>query len=609
MIRNRANMSKAADLSKLKELLELRRSMQLPTREHVGRYNELLEWAQETYWHVPLSVEERSLCIERYYRRRTRSRFSLVPGNYYFALEYFGIEHVFSHGTMVNRETGREVTLEPKLAETLAVLESYDPQLAFLKFACYRGKYVLEDAVSSGCALAPLLERASELGLLASSCTRIRVESHRSLTEEHARLIERRSSASPNIYATGLICVREGETIRDAVDFGARVCCCVQELRLDSIGDNLFLPYALSFAGDVVRFKSVDQVVDNRVHVGSFVSTRRSGKQLLMVSAETPQVVETRNESVRRLLKHFRHEYFINGAYLSKTSGVDLSQIRAGNRVKVPCRNLEEMVSLMRRDREFAEKIVHTSPFDVTCEYLSYDRYRLVKLINHIEFRLESGRIDSFSLDSRTLLREEPDLELIYLNFHVFVVVFNMVVSAKEAYLAQDAGVLDDTVSEDAGKTVEVAEDPDTAPDYPVTTDDTVAESETGAGETMAEYLTDDDSATEEREQGASATGESEHGDSKPEEPEPARSEIEESIDKEMEEEETEPRRPEMTYEDPEKRDGKADVGYPEDLTAAISESELSEISKLALEEPSVPAPSCPYLLRPRLLVKRGRRI
>ncbi|QRY18989.1 ORF-119 [Teiidae poxvirus 1] len=423
-------MSKLSDLKKLRELVELKKNIHILGKYKTNRYNELLEWANNTYWTVgSSSIEREYVSIDGYYRKNKNSLY-LLQGRYYFLHRYFGIRYVYLHDTMYEKNTGYETSINTELQSKIKLLLKKYSQIKFIVFVEYKNVFIVEDIVfkNNNNKLIKIFGFAQSIGLTISGHLSLQIDNRVLLTKEYYELITTNINRVKGFYTNGLICVREDSVVRETFPIRPREFCCVQSLKLESIKENLWIPYAITFNNEKLRFTGVESLIDARVFIGSFVSVIKFRNTLLLPENVASGSKSPKIEYTRKLLEYFDNQFFISGNYMAKTRTTEVDQIDCE---LLPYKTTNEL-EMKLQDDYFVSQLKSKSLFDLTCEYFLHDREKVIKLINEMEFKLDrDNKIVSYELLTRKVLQGDKGVEDIYLNFHKFVITFNSLTAAK----------------------------------------------------------------------------------------------------------------------------------------------------------------------------------
>uniref|UniRef100_A0AAU7E1N2 DNA polymerase processivity factor n=1 Tax=Rousettus bat poxvirus TaxID=3141933 RepID=A0AAU7E1N2_9POXV len=429
-------MSKEDDLTKLKELVELRRRG-FARGVAAERHRALTDWATRTYWTIAPGPEDGTrmsvACAARssVYTDIQRRPFMLRAGAYTFTGIYFGRRLLFADGALVDASSGEHFAADENTLRACGAI-ARATRAEFLRLCAFRERIVLEDVHSAACAPHAALALAAGEGLCVAVHARIAVEHETLLSEEYFYALMRRlRHTDGHLHVTAVCCVRDGTAERRVVDFAQTVYCCVQKLELDCVEENKFLPVVVTFTGERALVADLDHLVRARVRVGAFVAMRKL-RTVTVVSptAVSSSVLETPHDALRRLVRYFSNEYFANGRYLSRLEVVSLAQLSNRMGITVPCATPEELAAMLMRNPSQLERMQRLSPFELTCEYLDYNRADVVSLINSMNFKIERRKIVSFELASAARVAGNSTLEALYSNFYQFVAVFNFLADA-----------------------------------------------------------------------------------------------------------------------------------------------------------------------------------
>lgn len=434
-------MSKEEDLSKLKELVELRRRG-CSSAAAAERHRTLFGWAQRVYWAVAPGPNDgasaaSAVCAARatVYQNVRRRPFTLRAGAYTFFGMYFGRKLLFSDGALVEAGSGDPFHADAAVVHACAAI-ARAARAEFLRLCAFREHVVLEDAFTPACAphvaLAAAADTSAGANVSVAAHARIAIERDTLLSEEYFyALVQRLRHTNAHMHVSAVCCVRDGEAERCVIDFSQTVYCCVQKLELECVSDNKFLPVVVTFTGDRALVSDVDHLVRARVRVGAFVAMRKLRAVTVVSStASSAAVAETPSEALRRLVRYFSNEFFANGRYLSRLETVSLEQLSNRMGIAVPCSTPEELADMLAASPSMVERMQQLSPFEMTCEYLAYNKADVVALINNMNFKIERRKIVSFELASAGRVAGNSTLEALYSNFFQFVAVFNFLADA-----------------------------------------------------------------------------------------------------------------------------------------------------------------------------------
>ncbi|ALA62510.1 DNA polymerase processivity factor [Turkeypox virus] len=428
-------MSKASDLSKLKELLSLKKNIRLLSKYKTAKYNELLDWAIRTYWFVGSErLDKYAVSTEEFYRR-VKNNACLLQGKYYFMHRLFGNRYVFLYDMLYDKNTESEVHIDESLRKNLSLLVSKYQNILFIILVEYKNVFVIEDIVSynNNNRLYEMLNFAKSIGLKTNEFITLRIEEKRVFTKEYYDLIQVNIKTVNGFYLNGILCIREDSPVRETAIIKPREFCCINTIKLEKVSSNTWLPYATTFNSEIVKISGFTSLVKSQLRPGSFISVIKYKNIFLLPEDTKPESPVSENQYIRYIMEYFKNEYFTIGNYMVKTGTTQIEQIDNEAGIILPYKNIGDLNSVIK-DEEFVEKIRTRSLFDLTCDYFIYDREKIIKLINEMEFKLDdSNKIESFSIASKSLFHNDPSLEDIYMKFHHFVIIFNSLVAAKSA--------------------------------------------------------------------------------------------------------------------------------------------------------------------------------
>ncbi|UOX38574.1 DNA polymerase processivity factor [Finch poxvirus] len=425
-------MSKIDDLIKLKELLDLKKKIHLLGKHNTIKYNELLDWATNNYWYLGTSrIDKDHVSVEEYYKSMKNNTY-LLQGKYYFINKYFGIQYVYLCNALYSRNTGSEVQIDEDFNNIIKLVTKKYPSIRFILFVEYKNTFVIEDIVAENHHhFYEMLEFAKSVGLNVNGCLTLKIDSKTPFTKEYYGLIHNSIKKPDGFYVNGMICLRDDNMIREVIDLKPKELCCIQYIRLEKIADNLWLPYAITFNGDILKISGFKSLVDSRLYVGSFVYVIKYKNVLLLPDNNKQDKQMSRNDYIRKILEYFNNEYFTMGNYMIKTGTTEAGQLHTETGILMPYKNMEDLERKLK-DKDFTHKLRHKSLFDLSCDYFLHDRDKVVRLINEMDFQIdEDNKIKKFDLKSKSLIKSDKVLEDIYMKFHQFVIVFNSLSTAK----------------------------------------------------------------------------------------------------------------------------------------------------------------------------------
>ncbi|QRI42978.1 DNA polymerase processivity factor [Cheloniid poxvirus 1] len=425
-------MSKIDDLIKLKELLDLKKKIHLLGKYNTVKYNELLDWAANNYWYLGTSrLDKDHVSVEEYYKSMTNNSY-LLQGKYYFVNKYFGIKYVYLHDSLYSRSTGSEVHIDEEFNNLIKLVTKRYPCIRFILFVEYKNVFVIEDIVAeNNNEFYEMLEFAKSLGLNVNGCLHLQIDKKVQFTKEYYELIHNNIKKPDGFYVNGMICIREDNIMRETIELKPKELCCIQYIKLEKIADNLWLPYAITFNGDVLKISGFKSLVDTRLYIGSFVYVIKYKNVLLLPDNRAHDKQISKNDYIRKILEYFKNEYFALGNYMIKTGTIEAGQVNTEAGILMPYKNIDDLKKKLK-DKDFTNKLKHRSLFDLSCDYFLHDREKVVKLINEMDFKIgEDNKIATFGLNSKSLIKSDKILEDIYMKFHQFVIVFNSLSTAK----------------------------------------------------------------------------------------------------------------------------------------------------------------------------------
>ncbi|AUL80288.1 DNA polymerase processivity factor [Vaccinia virus] len=92
-------MTSSADLTNLKELLSLYKSLKFSDSAAIEKNNSLVEWGTSTYWKIGVQkVANVETSISDYYDEVKYTPFNIDPGYYIFLAVYFASVFFYSKG-------------------------------------------------------------------------------------------------------------------------------------------------------------------------------------------------------------------------------------------------------------------------------------------------------------------------------------------------------------------------------------------------------------------------------------------------------------------------------------------------------------------------------
>ncbi|AST09534.1 viral DNA polymerase processivity factor [NY_014 poxvirus] len=422
-------MTSATDLTNLKELLSLYKSLRFSDSAAREKYNSLIEWATHTYWKIGIKkVSNVETSIDDYYEPVKTKPFDLDPGYYIFLPVYFGSIFIYSKGkNMVELGTGNSIQISDSMKDACNKIIDSDNGVEFLRFILYNNRWVMEDVISNYQYPINLFKLGHDYGLNLTSYLEIEIENKTLFDYEFYSIIER--SLKDPFPKTSICYIKIGCKKRQIVDFYKTSFMYVDKINVDNIGDNIFIPTIITKSGKKVLVKDVDHLIRSKVKEQTFVKVKNKNTFSILDDYEG-NGTETRGEVIKRIIESIGNEYYVNGKYFSKVVNASFKQITTTLSIN-DCSNIDELVNTINKYSAVKRKIKNKSVFELSRECIGYPETDFITLVNNMQFKIKNSKVVSFNIENTNCLNN-PSIEIIYGNFSQFVSIFNTLTDVKK---------------------------------------------------------------------------------------------------------------------------------------------------------------------------------
>ncbi|AWU47156.1 DNA polymerase processivity factor [Sea otter poxvirus] len=428
-------MTSLANLTNLKELLRLKNCLHLADKKAIEKYNYLVDIALSTYWTLNIEyVTSSCTSIDQYYTS-IKDEFTLSTGLYTFIRFHFGNTYVFAKGTMLDISTGESQPISCDLQSQCEYMLKMDP-MCILRFSVFYESWILEDVITTMYDISYMLDVAKKNNMLVTSYMRINVTCSRQFDMYDFLAISKVLSDMTLLevktrHKMSTICCVNDSTYnyRNIIDFYKTTHMKVHSFDIIRVGTNIYLPILRTVSGKKIFPRDALHIVKSKAMPGVYVNVVYAREGILL-SDTIYNYDESKGDTLRRLLKTFGDDMFINGRYLSKIENINTSLL--SSKLSLPqCTTLSKLYKVARNNKELKKLVAEKSPMVLTRECLSYPENAVTLLVNNMRFEIENGKIKSYELENTECL-DDPTISTIYCNFAQFVAVFNLLSSIIE---------------------------------------------------------------------------------------------------------------------------------------------------------------------------------
>ncbi|AVO21148.1 DNA polymerase processivity factor component A20 [Buffalopox virus] len=422
-------MTSSADLTNLKELLSLYKSLRFSDSAAIEKYNSLVEWGTSTYWKIGVQkVANVETSISDYYDEVKNKPFNIDPGYYIFLPVYFGSVFIYSKGkNMVELGSGNSFQIPDDMRSACNKVLDSDNGIDFLRFVLLNNRWIMEDAISKYQSPVNIFKLASEYGLNIPKYLEIEIEEDTLFNDELYSIIER--SFDDKFPKISISYIKLGELRRQVVDFFKFSFVYIESIKVDRIGNNIFIPSVITKSGKKILVKDVDHLIRSKVREHTFVKVKKKNTFSILYDYDG-NGTETRGEVIKRIIDTIGRDYYVNGKYFSKVGSAGLKQLT--NKLDInECATVDELVDEINKSGTVKRKIKNQSAFDLSRECLGYPEADFITLVNNMRFKIENCKVVNFNIENTNCLNN-PSIETIYGNFNQFVSIFNIVTDVKK---------------------------------------------------------------------------------------------------------------------------------------------------------------------------------
>ncbi|AOP31619.1 DNA polymerase processivity factor [Skunkpox virus] len=422
-------MTSSADLTNLKELLSLYKSLRFSDSAARDKYNSLVEWGTSTYWKIGVQkVINIETSISDYYETVKNKPFNIDPGYYIFLPVYFGSVFIYSKGkNMVELGSGNSIQITNKMQTACNKILDSDNGIDFLRFVLLNNRWIMEDVISKYQSPINLLKLANDYGLNTPNYLKIEIEENTLFDDELYSIIER--SFNDDFPKISISYIKLGEPKRQIVDFFKISFMYTESIRVDRIGDNIFIPSIITKSGQRILVKDVDHLIRSKVREHTFVKVKKKNTFSILYDYEG-NGTETRGEVIKRIIDTIGREYYVNGKYFSKVGTDGLKQFTYKLGIN-DCTTVDELIDEIKKCGTIKRRIKKQSVFDLSRECLGYPETDFITLVNNMRFKIENCKVVNFNIENTNCLNN-PSIETIYGNFNQFVSIFNVITDVKK---------------------------------------------------------------------------------------------------------------------------------------------------------------------------------
>ncbi|ASK51319.1 DNA polymerase processivity factor [Eptesipox virus] len=424
-------MATATDLSNLKELLKLYKSLNIANSETREKYNSLVEWAISKYWKIGISVVVNlNTSIDRYYNVKQCKSFDLNINKYLFMPMCFGTVYIYSNGSMMELGSGNVYQLNKVFKDKCdKILNEFE--IEFLRFVLYKNIWILEDAILQYASVIDVFNFAKNIGIETVPYLFLNVTKTTIFNNSDYNAIENiLKDINSKYYIVSLCYIINNTLKRNIIDFYKTGYVFIESIDVEHINDNKYIPQLTTKSGEIILIKDIEHLISCKVKSKSFITVKR--KQSFSILCNNGGTsTETRAEALYRIIKEIGNEYFVNGKYLSKVNNIGIKQLANKLDIKEECKTLSDLVKVINTCSTVKDKLKSISPFDLTRICLEYPENDFITLVNNMHFHIENSKVLSFKLENINCLNN-PSIETIYSSFNQFVVLFNILVDAKK---------------------------------------------------------------------------------------------------------------------------------------------------------------------------------
>ncbi|AUL80597.1 putative A20R [Vaccinia virus] len=241
------------------------------------------------------------------------------------------------------------------------VLDS-DNGIDFLTFVWLNNRWTMEDVIAKYQSSVNIFKLASEYGLNKPKYLEIEIQEDSLFDDELYTIIER--SFDFKFPKISISYIKLGELRWQVVYFFKFLFMYIESFKVDRIGDNIWIPSAITKSGKKLLVKDVDHIIRSKVRAHIFVKVKKKNTFSILYDYDG-NGTETRGEVIKRFIDTIGRAYYVNGKYFSKVGSAGLKQLT--NKLDInECATVVELVDEINKSGTVKRKIKNQSAFDLS---------------------------------------------------------------------------------------------------------------------------------------------------------------------------------------------------------------------------------------------------
>ncbi|QEJ79261.1 DNA polymerase processivity factor [Goatpox virus] len=425
-------MTTESDLKSLKELLKLKKCINIADQKTREKYNSIVEWASNKFWKInTYMVIDAETSISDYYNTSKKESFILKDGKYVFLPMCFGNVFIYFKGTMMELGSGNIQYIDIKIKKKIDKLLKENLDIEFLRFVYFKGEWILEDCFSKCKCPINFLKTASTNGLNTVPYILLNTKEIIFTEDDYENIDSYFTFYIKEPFKISSLCyIEEGNNERNIIDFYKKTYVFVESIKIENIHNNYYIPKIVTKSKNVVLVRDINHLIESKIKINSFISVKKK-KYFLILDNNSIFSLEKPSEAFCRIMKYIGNEFYVNGKYLSKVSN-DIEIKHLSSKLGLLSSTLSELITEISLCDKLREKIKNQSVFEFVMECLEYPKADFITLVNNMSFDVKNGIVLNFKLENINCL-DNPNISAIYGNFNKFISLFNIFIDVKQS--------------------------------------------------------------------------------------------------------------------------------------------------------------------------------